>query len=54
VGSLIEIGIGKREINDFKDLIESRDRKNAGFSAPAKGLFLSDIDYPKKIFKQKV
>ena len=53
VGSLIEIGIGKREINDFKDLIESRDRKNAGFSVPAKGLFLSDIDYPKKIFKQK-
>tara|TARA_X000000368_G_scaffold415736_1_gene408103 strand:+ start:746 stop:1513 length:768 start_codon:yes stop_codon:yes gene_type:complete len=53
VGSLIEIGTAKREINDFKDLIESRDRKNAGFSVPAKGLFLTDIDYPKKIFKQK-
>tara|TARA_B100000609_G_C17191639_1_gene422820 strand:+ start:789 stop:1550 length:762 start_codon:yes stop_codon:yes gene_type:complete len=52
VGSLIEIGMGKREINDFKKLIESRDRKNAGFSVPAKGLFLTDIVYPKKIFKR--
>ena len=52
VGSLIEIGMGKREINDFKKLIESRDRKNAGFSVPARGLFLTDIVYPKKIFKR--
>ena len=41
-----------QEINDFKTLIESRDRKNAGFSVPARGLFLTDIDYPKKIFKK--
>ena len=52
VGSLIEIGTRKKEINDFKTLIESRDRKNAGFSVPARGLFLTDIDYPKKIFKK--
>ena len=50
VGSLIEIGLGKKRHNDFKKIIESRDRKNAGFSVPAKALFLTEIDYPRNIF----
>ncbi len=50
VGSLIEIGLGKKKVNDFKNIIESRDRKNAGYSVPARGLFLTEIDYPKNIF----
>lgn len=50
VGTLINIGLGKREVVYIKTLIESRDRRKAGFSACAKGLFLTKIAYPKTLF----
>lgn len=45
VGTLIEVGKGKMSIDDFKRVIESKDRGEAGFSAPAKGLFLHNVIY---------
>lgn len=45
VGTLINIGIGKITIADLKTIIESKDRKEAGFSVPAHGLFLTEIEY---------
>lgn len=50
VGTLIEVGTGKTTLEEFKKVIESKDRKNAGPSAPAQGLFLTEVNYPKKIF----
>jgi tRNA pseudouridine38-40 synthase len=50
VGTLIEVGEEKLSIEDFKRIIESKDRTNAGPSAPAKGLFLTEVQYPKSIF----
>lgn len=50
VGTLIEIGQGKREVDDFKSIIESRDRTNAGPSAKAEGLYLTRVSYPEHIF----
>ena len=50
VGTLIEVGTGKTSLEEFKKIIESKDRKNAGPSAPARGLFLTEINYPKNIF----
>lgn len=50
VGTLIEVGLGKITPNDFADIIESKDRSQAGYSAPACGLFLKDIQYPPDIF----
>jgi len=46
VGTLIEIGSGKIDSNTFGPIIESKDRCNAGFSVPAHGLFLTNIEYP--------
>jgi len=46
VGTLLEVGYGKREPKDIKKLIEDKDRNLAGTSAPAKGLSLVDIVYP--------
>lgn len=46
VGTLIEVGKGKLTIEDFRKIIELKDRSAAGTSAPAKGLFLVDIEYP--------
>ncbi|QXP74503.1 tRNA pseudouridine(38-40) synthase TruA [Tenacibaculum sp. HL-MS23] len=45
VGTLIDIGIGKTTIDDFKKIIESKNRSKAGTSVPAKGLFLTKVEY---------
>ena len=50
VGTIIEIGSGKMGLKEFEEIILAKDRCKAGKSAPAKGLFLVDIEYPKEIF----
>ena len=37
-------------LTEFEEIILARDRCKAGTSAPAKGLFLVDIEYPSEIF----
>lgn len=44
-GTLIEIGLGIRDAEDIPSIIEGRNRKFAGHTAPAKGLFLISVDY---------
>lgn len=46
VGTLLEVGKGKISLSDFRKIIEAKDRAAAGASAPAKGLFLVDVEYP--------
>ncbi|MCL9808412.1 tRNA pseudouridine(38-40) synthase TruA [Flavobacterium luminosum] len=46
VGTLVNIGLHKITKEDFIKIIESKDRKQAGFSVPAQGLFLTNITYP--------
>ncbi len=46
VGTLIEVGEGKRDVDSLMDLLESKNRSLAGSSAPACGLFLTSIEYP--------
>lgn len=50
VGTMIEAGTGKIDMNEFEKIILAGDRCLAGQSAPAKGLFLTDIEYPEEIF----
>ena len=50
VGTLIELGRGKISLQDLSQIILSRDRRAAGFSVPASGLFLVSINYPEEIF----
>lgn len=45
VGTLLDVGLEKISITDFKNIIESKNRSNAGLSVPAKGLFLTQIKY---------
>jgi tRNA pseudouridine38-40 synthase len=45
VGTLVDVGLEKISIADFRKIIESKNRSNAGFSVPAKGLFLTKIKY---------
>ncbi|MEN1785061.1 MAG: tRNA pseudouridine(38-40) synthase TruA [Bacteroidota bacterium] len=50
VGTLLEIGLGKRSVAEMKSIIESRDRSRAGVSVPAKGLYLTRVTYPDNIY----
>jgi tRNA pseudouridine38-40 synthase len=45
VGTLIEVGRGKMNIEDVRRIIEAKDRCQAGESVPSKALFLVDIKY---------
>lgn len=45
VGTMINIGLGKINLEDFEKIIESKDRGQAGFSVPAHGLYLTQIEY---------
>ena len=45
VGTLTEVGLGKRKAQELPKIIESRDRQNAGHTAPADGLYLVEIYY---------
>jgi tRNA pseudouridine38-40 synthase len=45
IGTLVEVGRGKRKPEEMKQIIESRDRTIAGVTAPACGLFLKEVKY---------
>lgn len=52
VGTLLEVGKGKLDSRDFRKIIEAKDRRKAGTSVPAHGLFLVDIAYPENTDKK--
>lgn len=45
VGTMINIGLEKIAVDDFRKIIESKNRNKAGFSVPAHGLYLTKIEY---------
>ncbi|MFD2823212.1 tRNA pseudouridine(38-40) synthase TruA [Lacinutrix iliipiscaria] len=49
VGTLVNIGLGKIEVENIHDIIKSKDRSEAGFSVPAHALYLKQIEYPEAI-----
>jgi len=49
VGTLLDVGTEKTTIEEFRSIIKSKNRCNAGTSAPAQGLFLTEVKYPKSI-----
>lgn len=45
VGTLVNVGLRKITLADFNAIIESKNRDKAGFSVPAHGLYLTEIEY---------
>ena len=45
VGTLLEVGKGKLTLQQFRDVIENKNRCSAGTSMPAHALFLEDVEY---------
>ncbi|MEK9741176.1 MAG: tRNA pseudouridine(38-40) synthase TruA [Flavobacteriaceae bacterium] len=50
VGTLLEIGLHKKKLDDLDVIIKSKNRSLAGYSVPAKGLFLTQIQYPETLY----
>lgn len=45
VGTIVNIGLHKISLDDFNEIIKSKNRNKAGFSVPAHGLYLTKIEY---------
>lgn len=45
VGTLVEVGRGRIDAQGFREILESKNRKKAGSTAPAHGLFLKEVKY---------
>jgi len=46
VGTLLEVGLGRITVQEFRKILADQDRRRAARSVPAQGLFLTEIRYP--------
>ena len=44
-GTLVDVGLGKIEVEEIPQIIESKDRAKAGKTLPAHGLYLVEVEY---------
>ncbi len=49
VGTLLEVGLGRMNEQEFDQVLESKNRSAAGPSVPGHALYLTKIDYPETI-----
>ena len=49
--TMLKLGRGKINIEEFKNIIEAKDCTRANFAVPAHGLFLVNVSYPHNYFK---
>lgn len=45
VGTLVEVGLGKVTIDEVREILAAKNRRAAGPTAPAHGLYFSRVDY---------
>jgi tRNA pseudouridine38-40 synthase len=50
VGSLVEVGVGRRHSSWMTEALAARDRAAAGPTAPAQGLTLWSVSYPEEVW----
>jgi tRNA pseudouridine38-40 synthase len=53
VGTLLAVGQDRMSVPEFDEVIQARDRKKAGRSAPAEGLSLVEVGYPLDVFTNR-
>ncbi len=49
VGTMLMVGRGSISLLDFQNIFNAKDSTKASFSTPAKGLFLTAVEYPNSI-----
>ncbi|TVQ90344.1 MAG: tRNA pseudouridine(38-40) synthase TruA [Bacteroidetes bacterium] len=50
VGTITDVGLGKITVEKMKEIIESKNRSNAGYSVPGCGLYFIGAEYPPEIY----
>lgn len=50
VGTMLEIGTGRREVGVMKELLESEDNSEVSSPAPSHALFLERVEYPTDLY----
>ena len=45
IGTLVDVGLNKTTVENFKKIIDSKNRSNAGITAPPQGLYFLKVDY---------
>lgn len=45
VGTLVDVGRRKTSLEEFEEIFQAQDRRRAGMTAPAQGLFLVEVKY---------
>jgi tRNA pseudouridine38-40 synthase len=50
VGTMLEVGEGRREVSDIDELLEQEDNSRASPPAPAHALFLERVEYPSDLY----
>lgn len=50
VGTMLEVGKGKRSVAEFVEILHGKNRRKAGESAPARGLCLLEVAYPDSVY----
>ncbi len=45
MGTLLDVGTGKRTVREFHTILKAKDRKKAGKTAPPQGLYLKEVRY---------
>lgn len=52
-GTLVDVGLGKIEVEEIPEIIESKERARAGKTLAAHGLYLVEVKYNKDWHKYK-
>jgi tRNA pseudouridine38-40 synthase len=50
VGTMVQAARGRMDIDGFRSVLAGTDNQEADFSAPGKGLFLVEVEYPEGYF----
>ena len=50
VGTLVDVGRGRYTVEEFCEILHSRDLSRSSAGAPAQGLFLSDVQYDESVY----
>jgi tRNA pseudouridine38-40 synthase len=48
IGTLLDVGVGKKSVQDVRNILDAKNRLIAGPTAPPNGLMLWEVFYPKK------
>lgn len=50
VGTLVQVGLGRLDSDQFQEILDSKNRRQAKAASPAQGLYLCKVVYPQEIF----